>query len=686
MQISLPMPPKRGNIPAPIAHRRLALNWSSIFIAVCCALFLICVVLRLNGSSSAIWANDLGGKREPTGLIVGEPRPNRSDEWLIWTPAALAQLHHLPPMPVENPAIGAGVAPLLMSVPVRHYSMLFRPQFWGFFAFDEERGFAWFWNTKIFSLLISFFLLFRILTKGRIALAVCGSIAVSYSSYVQWFFSCPPMLPEMLASWALMLVAGKSCFDPLPLWKKAAAAIVLVGSTINFILCCYPPFQIPLLYLALTLFGVFLWERRARSFQGGFVWIAGALIVVAAALWPTFVQCRSTLEIIAQTSYPGVRRGTGGTLPIAHLFSGVLNFFDGSRLRPAMFRNTTEASNFFPIWLAAIAGISWRLWKSRRPGAEESSSISMPLCIGLASYILVFSCYAVIGLPAWLCQITALNFCPETRVRLTIGIAGLMLAFLSLGANGRALVRGRWRVVIPIVIGGAALIYILSIRRENAAYLTPGYVALLVGTTTLLASLYFCARGIVFGCGLAAALLLNNFLVNPISEGLPIFLRSHAAQHIAAIYKSDPTAGWAIYERGTRAQLVMASGARVLNGIKSIPDLPGLSRLDPAHTSLDTYNRYAFVFLDLPLSTATAVSFELKGADWYRVFVSPFNDAMRDANLRYVVFPRLLAPKETGTMKLIDALPANHIWIYKLDYAPSVAQALAPKPASITPN
>ena len=684
MQISPPLPGllKGGIIPAPaamsappLAYRWSALNWSSIFITVCCGLFLIGVLLRLNGSSSALWAQDLGIRDEPTGLIAGEPRPTRSDEWLVWTPAALGQLHHLPPMPVENPALGAGAAPLLMSVPVRHYSMLFRPQFWGFFIFDEERGFAWFWNAKIFSLLISFFLLFRILTRGRVALAVCGSIAVSYSSYVQWFFSCPPMLPEMLASWALMLVAGKSCFDPLPLWKKAAAGIVLVGSAINFILCCYPPFEIPLLYLALTLFGVFLWERRGRSFHGGFFWVAGTLIVAAALLWPTFVQCRSTLEIIAQTSYPGVRRGSGGTLSIAHLFSGLLNFFDGSRPRPAMFSNTTEASNFFPIWLAAIGSIFWRLWKSRRPAGERTSIISMPLCLGLAAYVLVFSCYALVGLPEWFCRITALNFCPETRVRLTIGIAGLMLAFLSLGANGLALVRDRGRALVPIVIGSATLIYILCIRGSNAAYLTPGYIALLVGATTLLASLYFCARGIVFGCSLAGALLLNNVLVNPISEGLPVLLRSPAARHIAAIYRSDPTAGWAVYERGTRAQLVMASGARVLNGIKSVPDLPALSQLDPAHTSRDIYNRYALVVLGLPRSGEKTPSFQLKGADWYQAFVSPFDPAMRDAGLRYVVFPRPLTPEEMGTMKLIDALTENHIWIYKLDQSvPSVAR------------
>jgi hypothetical protein len=678
MQISPPVPgpPKSGARPAPppvlsghpLGHR-LAPDWSSIFIAVCGVLFLLCVLLRLNGSSSALWAKDLGTAGEPTGLIAGTPRPTRSDEWLIWTPAALAQLHHVPPMPVENPTLGAGAAPFVMSMPIRHYSMLFRPQFWGFFVFDEERGFAWFWNTKIFSLLISFFLLFRALMRGRVALAVLGSVAVSYSSYVQWFFSCPPMLPEMLTSWALMLLAGKSCFDPLPVWKKAAVGIVLVGSAINFTLCCYPPFQIPLAYLAITLFGVFLWERRARSFHGGLTWLAGAFVVAAAALWPIFVQCRSTLEIIAQTSYPGVRRVSGGSMPIPYLFSGVLNFFEGNRARPAMFQNATEASNFFPIWVAAIWSICWRFWKSRSPGGKQISTISRStsLCLGLAGYILFFSCYAVIGFPEWFCRITALNFCLEIRVRLTIGLAGLMLAFLSLRGNGLALVRGRWRAVVPVVIGSAAFAYVSCIQSANAAYLTPGYAALLIGVTTLLGSLYFCARGIVFGCALAGALLLNNFLVNPISEGLPALLRSQAARHIAAIYKSDPKAGWAVYERGTRAQLVIASGARVLNGIKSVPDLPVLSRLDPGQTSRDIYNRYAFMVLDLPRSGERTASFQLQGPDWYRAFISPFDQAMREQSLRYVVFPRLLNAEEMGTMRLIDALPASLIWIYKLD-------------------
>ena len=127
---------------------------------------------------------------------------------------------------------------------------------------DTESGFAWFWNAKIFGLLVSFYILFLVLMRGRIALAVWGTIAVSYSSFIQWWFSSPAMLPEMLTSWAVMLLLGRVVFMDISFWKKIPAALALTAATINFLLCCYPPFEIPLLYLGLFLFIAFVWQRR----------------------------------------------------------------------------------------------------------------------------------------------------------------------------------------------------------------------------------------------------------------------------------------------------------------------------------------------------------------------------------------------------------------------------------------
>jgi hypothetical protein len=237
-------------------------RWWPGAVAFAVVLFVLLVTFRMNGSSSTFWYYDLHELEEAKGALIGSPKPTRSDEWMVWTPALLAQLHHRPAMPVENPSLGAGTSSLLMSLPVRHYTMLFRPQFWGFFFLDSERGFSWFWNFKIFGLLGAFFLLFLVLTGGRVDLAVLGSAAISYSSFVQWWFSSPTMLPEMLTSWAVSLVCGWTLVQAVAVWKKIVASLVLIAAAINFVLCCYPPFEIPLLYLGAAMFAAFLWQRR----------------------------------------------------------------------------------------------------------------------------------------------------------------------------------------------------------------------------------------------------------------------------------------------------------------------------------------------------------------------------------------------------------------------------------------
>ena len=676
--IAAPSVAERAEVPPPVcesrpvtqferAHRpRRQLDVMFIFIALCCALFAGSVSLRLNGSSSAFWTRALNAPEEPTGLLVGKPRATRSDEWLFWTPAVLSQLKQQPAMPVENLALGAGASPLLMSLPVRHYTMLFRPQLWGFFVFDAERGFSWFWNTKLFGLLIAYGLLFRAVTGGRAGLAIAGAVIVTYSSCVQWFFSSPTMLPEMMSCWAVMLLTARSLFRPRPHWKKIGAAALFIACGANFALSCYPPFQIPLAYLALTLFGAFVWMHRRESLGTGLAWLGATLVITLAVLWPVFLDLRPTLEIVANTSYPGARRGTGGTMSITQLFSGLLNFFDGNRPHVDMYPNTSEASNFFPIWLAAIAGVLWKWADAWRSPTAEALPRSTPICAALVGFILFFSFYAVVGLPEWFCRITALNFVTEKRVLLALALAGFLLTFLTLRPDGTALVKGRTRIwVIPAVIT-AAVAYFLAAREQNPGFLTPGYCAIYVCLAALLGCLYFCARPIVFAAAFAAALLLNNFLVNPIGEGLPILLRSRAAQQIAAIHKADPKAVWAVYESGTSAQFITACGARVLNGVKTVPNLDLLGRLDPAGSSRDIYNRYAFIAFGLPRPSDTGPAFEVVSGDFYRAFISPFHPALREAGLRYVVFPRLLDPTEAGTMKLVATLPENQLSIYRL--------------------
>ena len=156
------------------------------------ASFALCVFFKLNGSSIGIWTEILNDLTKPKGLLLFTPRPSRADEWHGWTPAALSQARQTPPFPIENLSLGGARTPLIMSVPVRHYTAFFRPHLWGFFVFDFERGFSFFWCFKILALLLASAWFLRQLGVRHRAVLLFGTLWIFFSGFIQWWFSSPP--------------------------------------------------------------------------------------------------------------------------------------------------------------------------------------------------------------------------------------------------------------------------------------------------------------------------------------------------------------------------------------------------------------------------------------------------------------------------------------------------------------
>src|SRR5438067_12356643 len=235
---------------------RLGANKTALLRSCCIGsalLFCLAVGLKLSGSSVGMWRNLLAEPGIARGLILFSPKHLRGEEWGIWTPAMLSQARQNPPFPIENPSLGAGRAPLLMSVPVAYYTTLFRPQLWGFFVLDFERGFSFYWCTKAFGLLAAVAWALRQIGVRSYLLAIFGAVWVLFSSYVQWWFSSPAMLPDMLASWFVCLGCAVTFLKDRNPRKTVIGLLCFIFFGINFVLCLYPPYQIP---LALLFFAV----------------------------------------------------------------------------------------------------------------------------------------------------------------------------------------------------------------------------------------------------------------------------------------------------------------------------------------------------------------------------------------------------------------------------------------------
>lgn len=628
------------------------------FLLLCFGLFLLAFALRLNGSSSFIWRGLLHDDRIEGGLILGEPRPARSDEWLVWTPALLSQCEH--GFPAENPSLGAGKAPFLYSLPVKHYTMWFRPQLYGFFFLPTEWGYAWFWNLKVFGLLAVMFLLFWTLTKQS-TLSIFGTLWIFFSNYVQWWFSCPPMLPEMLISWAGALICAITLLETRSWRMRAFLAATFVLCSVNFALCLYPPFQIPLLYLGLALFGASVWSQRARAGQAanwqGALSLIFAFACVLAVLIPFFFELRPTLELLSRTTYPGHRRSHGGDLGYLQYFSGLMNLLDEPSVLPGTFAKANETANFFPLWIPVLAVTGGALLARPREHASKIAALFV---------LMALSVYALCPLPSWISQPTLLSFCTEIRALLTIGLANIFFVVLSFPLFQSCLAKWNRKMIFGTIglLSGLVGLYLYCASSAYPVFLKPARIGLFLLLDVALLSLLLRARARLFGGALIVLLVSTNGLVNPIMVGLAPILRASPTASLRQLIQEHPDDAWAAYESNQLSEYLMALGARVVSGLRMVPDLDFYGIMDPEREALSIYNRYSFAFFLFRGDRQTAA---LRPFDFpsHLVSIHPLNEMMKLRRVRFFVFAEPLSQPAKEGIELRVSFPDNHIWVYQ---------------------
>ena len=637
---------------------RQFLTWCSAAAAI---LFCLGVALELNGSSVGVWHQLLKEPGAIRGLIFSTPRTIRVDEWGVWTPSALSQARQNPPFPIENANLGAGRSPLLMNVPVKHYTTFFRPQFYGFFIFDFTRGFSFYWCAKFFGLLVAAGWALRQLGVRSRLLIIFGAIWVLFSSYVQWWFSSPAGLPEMLASWFVCLGCARTFFNGRHWGKTLAAVAAFIFFGVNFALCVYPPYQIPLTLLLVAVV-VGLWRETReqtprvstiRGFGLLFVGLAG----IAVVLLPYWFDVRSTLDLVAHTSYPGARRSHGGDLSLFKLFSGLLNIFESEESHPAVYDNICEASNFYPLWVAAAF-----LVLAARFGARKRIG---QLLLSLLIFLIALSIYCVLPLPEWLLHSTFLNYATERRSLLALGIANILFCCLFLDRYRGAIISRRTGISGAIVLFTGVAVLLWSARSTNAAYFSESWhwaAPLSIAAIVLVLIFWESLRHRWFPIAFGLLLVASNAPINPLMRGLSPLVDSAAFHEIDRIRASDPGGGWMVYHTRYFAQLVKATGAAIFNGTKIVPDLELLRRIDPGAEAV--YNRYANIGCEFP-KRAGEMHAVLIYPDYYIWFLPPDLPLLREAGYRYILVPNEWPDAENHGFAMLEELLPGELWIYR---------------------
>lgn len=343
------------------ASRRLAYYVSKnriyIYPALIVVIFFVFVSLKISGTSIGVYHDLLyGNTKKDSNLLYGKPRPIRSDEWLVATQLAIAQESNGFNR-INNNLLGGRDTSILMDVPNRDWSSLFKPENFSFFILPFEYAFAFKWWLLLAALLISSYAFALKILGKRVLIATLFSITVSCAPFVFWWYQLATL--GTLTYGFLILLVGiwiieKSTVQIGGKYFNLLASGLIKSLVFAYLLICfafifYPPFQIPVaISVAFFLLGYLLNQKLTKK-----DWLAIGLpvilgLILSGVVIGLFVASRTEpLGAITGTSYPGKRIVTSGGYDIKKLLATYLQPLLQSNTRGANYiSNQSEASNF----------------------------------------------------------------------------------------------------------------------------------------------------------------------------------------------------------------------------------------------------------------------------------------------------------------------------------------------------
>ncbi|MDQ6624458.1 MAG: hypothetical protein M3Y86_13370 [Verrucomicrobiota bacterium] len=617
----------RFEISAPLLPGQTAV-W---IISLLSASYVLASTIGLNGSSSTAWRFYADYHDPDASLLFGTTEHIREDEWLVQTDWILSQLEQRPAFPLTNPSIGEGPVALITSLPVRHWSILLRPQFLGFFILPLAQAFAFYWNFKWFALLLGAFLFLNLITRGRSLLALGGASFIFFSAFIQWWFSSPTLMPEMVGAFFFALWSGAIIFRARSPWMVAGAAVVLLFAIEQFVLCCYPRFQIPFAYFALVLAAVGGWPMRKNLPRARVAILLGTLVTAAVliALW--YGDIAPLLRRISGFAYPGQLVSTGGVFHWAWQNAALLEFNLAEQHFPEVLSNSCEAAGFIFLLPILVAVAVREVWQKRVD----------PLLIGCVLFLLGAFFFMTFGIPLWLARVSGWWAVSSGRVALVLGVGSAIALCRYFAHEQPPSSPSSRRSQLLLFTGFVAILCALLFQTNRAIdhFVTASTV---LATSVFFALVYLLIwqrRALPAFLLLVLPLAYTNGLTNPIGCGLPGFTHSPLFETIRRAHEADPSARWLVLGPSPRSRLLAhfakASGADVFGGTRCTPDEQMNRALDPEGKFREIASRYAQIWI-VP-SNEPAPRYELTSIASYTVHLPLQGDYIRRLGARYIL-------------------------------------------------
>ena len=563
---------------APRRTRLASVPWHVV------APLLLYVLVSLAGvTQSSIGAAELRvDPTDPSGVMLGEARSTRSDEFLTSSPLALgvtatgraedlnpltasqAFLNGLPSGPATSVIFLDGS--LLRLGPWLPDSVLFAAKYWLGTLLLLLAAPAW----------------FRTLTGSRWIGWFAAALILFSPANVWWSSSHGNLLGFTLAG-AVALQRASRDAETGRWWQAVAWALAAAWLLVRTPLF-YPPWAVVVVpvVLAGTIAALLAASPARRRTVAAVVGVGVLTLVLLAAV---FLENRDAIAATTGTVYPGARVVSGSANALQSLFGatnlGVLA--DGVEVLGS---NSSEISSGYTVALVLAVlllarGVSWRV-----PG-QRWAVVSMGTITGF--WVL----WSTVDFGTFGSSIPLLNQVPSARSTQVLGHLGVLLLCVVLPAVRR---RGAvsWSLMAAGTTAALAAYAGSLLRQQTVPALTVGGIwlaALALAVTVFV--LTFRPRhvaGYVMGGVLALALVWQ---VNPVLVGLGDLRGIEVAQQMeqdGEVARADGGV-WASDHYSVDA-LMMATGVPAFSGRQmSGPDPDVWGRLDPGREHEDVWNR-----------------------------------------------------------------------------------------------
>lgn len=578
---------------------------------------IVCTLLQYSGSSNGV-ITEYVYEPENSNMLFGIPCFIHSDEYALETMIAVAQKNN-DFKQYLNTLRGTNTDLLsIIHAPIKDVLILGKLFNLGYLILSPGMGLAFYWNLRLIAFLLITFELFLIITNKNKKVSAVATICLVFSGVCNWFTWASEIL-----LWGEAAIVLLDKFMTSNNYKVKMPCIFGIAiCAISYIFTEYPAWMISFGYIFLAL-AIWIIIKNFKEYKFKVIdlgLIGLAILFVGIMCYRYYSLAEKTINIIANTSYPGARIEKGGN-GIPYLFSYLYNF-----LLPFVITadNCSVASiiSIFPVpMLMAI----YYMYKK-----EKNISFLMPITI----VAVLETIFCISGFPEIISKITLFKYVIVERASVAVGIANFYILIYML-ANIQDTLLSMKVMIRGTIILMCTLVFV-PFPTEMSSKL---YLSLFAGILCLLTFLFLNNGDKRYRNVLMVFMIVltitGAICVNPITKGVYAITDINIAKEMQKVVAENSNALWISYDDTMLlANYLVANGAKTINSTNIYPNeefyrnVLGDEKLEEKR---EIWNRYAHVIIELSEENDV----ELKDKDKVILYITP--EKLKEQNIKYIV-------------------------------------------------